>query len=437
LRLPLPATHCVPVPALRESPPRVNFVCTEPESSSAVQRSGEEPLVCELSQEWQRALAGDGQARANWQIVEGGGGWSWQENAICARNNGSEWSAYQYSRCDPQVLRALKNFVVEVTLSGSAQAAGVSFGPYKDFLTELDPQMGPRRVQLEVDVVGDTWAFRVDGRLADRHWWDSAVRSTADLVSGNLTFKVRGVRCALFQDLAIHTFLRSCEFSVITTCYRFAQRLRISLRNWVYQNLSSGTHEILVVNPNSPDGTHELLAAISSSYPHVRVREVPVASSLATYKGAMINRALELSRGRWIWLTDADCLFPPTCGDAVLLKIAGRTQRVFYGERRHLSAAQTNAVLSGRLDGLSQFDLLARSIPPRPAENVPWGYTQIMERATLDLVRYREDLNHFAHSDSQFIEDCKRRGIVPEQVEGLFCLQLDHPLGLYGSHTFL
>jgi len=132
-----------------------------------VRYAREEPLVGELRQEWNRSLGGDGQARAHWRVVEGGH-WSWHLDAVCVRSSGPEWSAYQYSRVDPQVLRALRNFVIEVTVSGSAAAAGLSFGPYKDFLVELQPETGQHLLQLEVDTSADTWAFRVDGRLAKR-----------------------------------------------------------------------------------------------------------------------------------------------------------------------------------------------------------------------------------------------------------------------------
>ena len=39
---------------------------------------------------------------------------------------------------------------MEVTISGKANAAGISFGAYKDFLTALEPAAGKRRLQLEM-----------------------------------------------------------------------------------------------------------------------------------------------------------------------------------------------------------------------------------------------------------------------------------------------
>jgi Glycosyl transferase family 2 len=334
-------------------------------------------------------------------------------------------------------LKDLKNFIVEVTISGKAEAAGLSFGPYKDFLTGLDSISGARHLLLEVDVGAGYWAFRVDGQLMDRCWWDAAVRGVDDLIDGTLTFKAKRVERALFQDLAIHTFQSSCQLSVIITCYRFLQRLRVSIRNWCHQSLPSGMYEVLVVNPNSPDGTHEHLAAVARSYPHVRVREVAVGSNLATNKGVMINRAMDTSRGDWIWLTDADCLFSPDCAARVMGQIDGRTHRLFYGQRRYLAASQTAALLANRIDGLREFKALSQCANAREPENAPWGYTQIVHRSTLGRVKYQEGLNHFAQSDLLFVEACRRRGITPEQIDGLFCLHLDHPFAWYGTSAFL
>jgi Glycosyl transferase family 2 len=394
------------------------------------------PLADHVMGEWKQALAGDQHAQAQWQIDEGGE-WVWQSDGVSVRSGGAEWSAFGWQRCSTSTLKDLKNFIVEVTISGEAEAAGLSFGPYKDFLTGLDANSGARHLQVEVDVGAGCWAFRVDGLLMNRCWWDAAVRGVDDLADGTLTLKAKRVKRALFQDLAIHTFQSSCQLSVIITCYRFLQRLRVSLRNWCHQSLPSGIHEVLVVNPNSPDGTHEHLAAVAHSYPHVRVREVAVEANLATNKGVMINRAVDASHGDWIWLTDADCLFSPDCAASVMRQIDGRTQRLFYGQRRYLAASQTAALLANRIDGLREFQALSQRADAREPENAPVGYTQIMHRSTLGRMRYREGVNHFAYSDLMFVEDCRRRGIIPEQIDGLFCLHLDHPFAWHGTSAFL
>jgi Glycosyl transferase family 2 len=388
-----------------------------------------------LIRQWVEAAAGDPDARAQWQLDEGGG-WSWERGGAVVRG-GHPWSALGWRRCEGAALAALGNFTVEVTVTGAAAAAGLSFGPYKDFLTALRPSMGPSRLQLEVDAAADRWSFRVDGRLVGRDWWDSAVRGVGDLLDGRLTLKANHAEEVRFEDLAIHRFESSCRLSVIMICHRFLQRMRVTLRNWCHQELPSGAYEILVVNPQSPDGTHEHLAAVARSYPHIRVRELEVEPALAINKGVMINRAVEASRGEWIWLTDADCLFPTTGAATVLSQVEGRERRLLYGRRRYLTAAQTDGLLASRVDGLDGFQALWDSATTRSDDAEPWGYTQIVHRSTWDQVRYREDHNHFAWSDIRFLEACQRRRITPEQVDGLVCLHLDHPFAWYGTDLFL
>jgi glycosyltransferase involved in cell wall biosynthesis len=194
---------------------------------------------------------------------------------------------------------------------------------------------------------------------------------------------------------------------------------------------------VLVVNPQSPDGTRELLASTARSFPHVRVREVAVGHEIAKNKGTMLNAAIRASRGEWIWLTDADCLFPPDCLGSVLDQIAGRQNRLFYAQRRYLGEGQTDGLLSGRLDSLKDFSELAAAADGRSFENAPWGYTQIVHRSVLSNIGYCEHINHFAHCDDIFVQECRRRRVLPEQLPGLFCLHLHHPFSWYGTDAFL
>jgi hypothetical protein len=164
---------------------------------------GRAACASELTDEWNRAAAGDGRARALWQLVEGGR-WTWEANALYAGACGSEWSAVQWSLCGPGALKALKNFVVEVTVGGVGGAAGLSLGPYKDFLADLKDGCGERHLQLLVDSSENNWTFRVDGEVAECCWWNSSVRSTADLIGGSLTLKARHPGYVWFRNLTIH-----------------------------------------------------------------------------------------------------------------------------------------------------------------------------------------------------------------------------------------
>ena len=385
---------------------------------------------------FEQALAADATARNSWQVTEGGP-WVWQHDGVRI-SNGGQWSALNWQGWSDFKSPVLRKFVIEATVSGKAEAAGLSFGPYKDFLARLDTSNSPRRLQLEIDADVGCWAFRVDGQLMNRCWWDAKVRSVEDLLNGTFTLKAKNAETVLFQNLTLHPLLTSCRLSVIMTCFRFLQRLRLALRNWCHQDqdLPFGAFEVLIVNPESPDGTHEHLVAVAHSFPHIHVHEIAVGADLSTNKGAMINLAFEASRGEWIWLTDADCLFSRGSVATVLQQVQGQEQHLFYGQRRRLSAVQTDAVLGGRADGLHDFAQLAAE-PNLRVEIGPWGFTQIVHRRVFEQIRYSEGVNHFARTDEIFVDDCRRKGISPKQVEGLFCLHIEHPFAWYGTKYFL
>jgi len=393
-----------------------------------------EALASRLGEEWRRALAGDSLAQGSWENIDAGN-WNWRNDGLYLKSDGNEWYSLAWKTCDTVAIRGLKNFLIAVTIQGAAELAGFSFGPFRDFLAE--PGSQGTHLQLEVDLDTSRWLFRVDGRVTEPKWWNSAVNSTNDIAGGNFALKARRAQQVSFHDLAFHVFEDSCRLSVILTCNRFLQRLRLALRNWCHQRVPSGTHELLVVNPSSPDGTHEYLRAVARSYPEVRGREVAAPGTLNMNKGAMINRALPLAAGEWIWFTDADCIFSPDAAAAALEYVQGRSDRLIYGQRRYLTAALTSDLLSGRRDSLADFEVLAQADTGRPHENSPWGYTQIVHRSAMDRVRYPEYFNHFAHCDSHFIELCKSRRVTPQQMPGMFCLHLDHPFAWYGNQEFL
>ncbi len=388
-----------------------------------------------LDAEWRLARGGDAASQAAWEYY--GCAPSWDEQGLTLRATGGEWVIGSWTHGGSAALAALRAGVVEVTVSGNATAAGLSFGDFKDFLVELSPGGPPRHLQLQIDGESGVWVFRIDGQPAPRRWWDTAVGGAADLLAGTLSLKARHAEAVRFDNLRLRAFAASCRLSVIITCHRFLQRLRVTLRNWCHQSLDGARYELLIVNPNSPDGTHEHLAAVVESYPEVRVRELLVEPELRMNKGAMINRAVQASYGEWIWLTDADCLFGPDSAALVLERVHGNPGHLYFGERRHLTWPQTQALLAGRYDGLADFAQLAVAEHQRAPDRAPWGFTQIVHRSVMDRARYRDDIDHFAYTDNAFLEDCARLAIRPRLVEGLFCLHLNHPFSWYGTNAFL
>src|SRR5437016_4973575 len=94
------------------------------------------PLEDQLTHQWHCATLNNSAAQSQWEIESGH--WSWRKDAAVAMNNGSEWSCLDWRKVDGAVCRALGNFMIEVTVSGRAEAAGLSFGHYKDFLAALN-----------------------------------------------------------------------------------------------------------------------------------------------------------------------------------------------------------------------------------------------------------------------------------------------------------
>lgn len=354
------------------------------------------------------------------------------ESPTTLRSNGTEW--VESVVVEGAELRELGNVLVEVTVQGEAQAAGLSLGPFKDFVVPVEPGQGERRLQLEIDGVARTWAFRADGILMGREWWDAAVTSVDDLFGGTLSVKTRWAKEVTFHGLSIRPFESSPVVSVVMTCHRFAQRLRVALTSWCRQRVPAGALEITVVNPTSPDGTHEVIASMAAAYPEVRLREIRVAAAHARNKGYMLNRGVEASRGEWTWMTDADCVFAPE-SVASLLGSSRDTAALLFGERRHLTKAATDLLLSGRVDPSSEFALVANDV--RSVEAYPWGYTQILHQSQRARLRYREDLNHFAGSDETFVDNWRGAGRPESRVDGVICLHLSHPFSWYGTDRYL
>jgi hypothetical protein len=348
---------------------------------------------------------------------------------IQSTTNGQEWATAEVARLQG------RNVLVDVALSGSAEAAGVSFGHFKDFLVPLHVHGGERRLQLEIDRETASWAFRADGVLMGREWWDAAVTSVDDLFDGVLTLKARYPQEVLFREVTVRPFQSSPRVSVVITCYRFAQRLRVTLTSWCRQQLPSGTLEVIVVNPASPDATHEIVASMATAYPEVRVRELAVDSAMALNKGKMINSGIAAARSEWIWLTDADCIVPPHAISGLLAEPL-TPDALYYGERRHLTRSATDALLAGKLDPARDFDTAAAEHHGTP-DVYPWGFAQIVHRSQLNRIRYREDEDHFAGCDGTFVDDCRAAGMRDVRLEHLLCLHLTHPFAWYGTDRFL
>ncbi|WP_433727409.1 glycosyltransferase family 2 protein [Actinoplanes sp. CA-051413] len=233
------------------------------------------------------------------------------------------------------------------------------------------------------------------------------------------------------------TQVTSARLSIVITCHRFLQRLRVSMRNWCAQDAPAGSFEILVADPHSPDGTREYLATVARAFPELRVVDVAVRHDLARNKGALTNHAVEAAAQPWVWLADADCVFPTDSVSRVLAQIEATGPHLYFGRRRHLGGEATDALIVGRRDAITEFDRLTREAADAATDEYPWGYTQIVPRDVIASIRYTTAINSFARSDEVFLAACRRRGLRPRLVPGLECLHLAHPFVWHANTTFL
>jgi hypothetical protein len=346
-----------------------------------------------------------------------------------------EWTEAEWQPLTATPLADADHVVIEAVVSGKAGAAGVSFGAFKDFLVMPDGGRG-LLLQLEIDR-GTSWRFRVEGVLQQAQWWNSAIDCVDDLWNQPLLLKTRCPADVFFGDVGIYRLASAPRLSIIVICYHYAQRLRASLANWCRQDVEPGAYEMLVVNPGSTDGTHDVIAAAAAGFPTVRVGELATDAAHWRNKGVAINRAAHWVRGDWVLLTDADCLFHPETVRRILQLADSGKRTVHYGERRHLTRRTSQAVMAGAVDAFGAFGDLANSDGVGQIDRSPWGYAQLIPRDVLQSVRYREDVDHFAHTDEFFVAACRRQGMEPRFFDGLLCLHLEHPFSWYGTDQFL
>jgi Glycosyl transferase family 2 len=404
------------------------------ETPDRIARPNCEPATPPASIAWKPG-GGEALDAVGWRVLEGNGSWRRRAGEIVLKGAGTDWNALALPEAARDALRAGGEVAIEVTIAGSATSAGLSFGPYLDFLSPLPTGSWPRWLSLELHADSGTWTFRANGRLTSS-WWDDPP-DFRRLLNGMPCLKAQGSAAEVaFTDVTVRRFPAHCRLSVIITCHRFLQRLRIALLAWCRQDAPAGSFEVIVANPASPDGTAEHLAAVAASFPGVRIRELFV--DAPPNKGVLINHAVRASAGDWVWLTDADCLFPSTAVRLVLGELnrggAGEQRLLFCG-RRHLRQADTVALLAMALDAVGDFAALADRADAAVPDYYPWGYTQIVPRHLLLDIPHRENMQHFAHQDAVFVNACLQQGIKPSPVDGLYCLHLGHPFAWYGTEA--
>lgn len=91
--------------------------------------------------------------------------------------------------------------------------------------------------------------------------------------------------------------------SVVVAARNEGANLQKHLPFLAQQNYSN--YEIIVIDDDSTDETAAVLALFQQQYPHLRVLHLSPKKELG--KKAALSQGIEMARGEWILLTDADC----------------------------------------------------------------------------------------------------------------------------------
>ena len=219
-----------------------------------------------------------------------------------------------------------------------------------------------------------------------------------------------------------------CKHSVIIVCNRYARRLQAALLALAHQeSLTPDALEVIVGYTPGIDATDDVLDSMVAQFPSLRIVRLPVPPERAQAKGFIINECIDLARGTWITLLDADIMLPPD----YFQRLDGQPDEAVFvaPEGRYmLSPEATGQVLLGlvrpwedyaealKLDGVGR---------EQESDGVPPGFCQSVRRKVVEAIRYQE-LDHFEGSDWWFSAQVIERFGKETRLSDLRVLHLDH-----------
>lgn len=229
------------------------------------------------------------------------------------------------------------------------------------------------------------------------------------------------------------------RFSVLACCYKYLHRLRIFLYSLARQDMGLEGFEVVIANPQSPDGLIEYLDTLKQALPDFNVVRVDVPESRRRNRGWMIARAFECSRGRTVMAADCDIVMPPHFLRTMHEVSQKRPRHVLGVYRNLLSPATTARIISGLVDPVARFEELAREDNQEPdGHRGVLGYCQVVPREAMERTGYPDEFDIIATSDVQFVKRLEEeQDITPASVPGLCVLHLWHPRNWKGTEVFL
>jgi len=228
--------------------------------------------------------------------------------------------------------------------------------------------------------------------------------------------------------------------SILVTCYRYLRRFRVCLESLARQTLPPASLEIVVADPESPDGLAEALEQFAEQYPEIRVVHVPLDPRYHRNRGLGINRACEASRGPVVIAIDGDLVFPPSLIGLLEESVRREPGHVYGIRRSFVGRSETERILNGELDPFTDFDRLSRS--EGDGETQPFvgvlGYCQAVARAAFARARYPEEFDVVNQSDIVFVERLRKEAqVTPKYLAEETALHLWHPRNWQGTSESL
>ena len=232
---------------------------------------------------------------------------------------------------------------------------------------------------------------------------------------------------------------RMPRISVLTCCYKYLQRLRVFLRALAHQTLDRRDYEVVITNPQSPDGLAEYIEALRLAQPDLNLALADAPEQLKGNRGWMITRAFERSSGRAVMVADCDCIMPPHFLGKAVAVLEKHPDRVLGARRNFLSPETTARILCGFVDPIAHFERLrGEDCQEELGYRGVLGYCQIVTREVFERTKYRDDIESIARSDVTFVEDLwAQQRVAPLQLEDETLLHLWHPRDWAGTKTFL
>ncbi|HOX07940.1 MAG TPA: glycosyltransferase [Planctomycetota bacterium] len=232
---------------------------------------------------------------------------------------------------------------------------------------------------------------------------------------------------------------QAVQFSVLTCCYKYLQRLRVFLNAFARQDFPLDQFEVVVTNPQSPDGLREYLDTLKHAVPAMNIVRVDVPENRRRNRGWMIARAFECSQGTTVMAADCDIVVPPFFVKAMLAASNERPGNVL-GVYRNLLSPETSArIIAGLIDPVAGFNELTREDRHEDSGfRGVLGYCQVVPRPAMEKTGYPEEFDHIASSDVEFVKRLgEQQGITPGFVTGMRVLHLWHPRNWEGTEEFL